>query len=104
MRLAQDGGAAFVLLDPIAEEQARMGDVAGLQRTLALYAEEADRSGYLLRRAQMIAGDLAALDADPESAETIERAAMENASADFSESRRRSQTRCTSASPVAKSR
>jgi hypothetical protein len=75
-RLAREGGAAFELLDPIAEEQARIGDVAGLKRTLALYAEPADRPGYLLRRAHLMTGDLAAVEADPESAETIERARL----------------------------
>jgi hypothetical protein len=75
-RLARKGGAAFELLDPIAEEQARIGDVAGLNRTLSLYAVETDRPGYLLRRAHLVTGDLAALDADPGSAQTIERARL----------------------------
>jgi hypothetical protein len=75
-RLARAGGAAFPLLDPIAEEQARIGDVAGLARTLGLYAVETDQPGYLLRRAYLVTGDLAALEATPDSAETIERARL----------------------------
>lgn len=75
-RLAREGGSAFELLDPIAEEQARIGDVAGLARTLALYAEPADRPGYLLRRAHLVTGDLAGLETTPDSAATIERARL----------------------------
>jgi hypothetical protein len=75
-RLAREGGAGFELLDPIAEEQARIGDVAGLNRTLSLYAVETDRPGYLMRRAHLVTGDLASLEAAPESAETIERARL----------------------------
>ena len=75
-RLARHGGAVFELLDPIAEEQARMGDAAGLARTLASYAEEADRPGYLLRRAHLVTGDLGAVEADPDNAETVERARL----------------------------
>jgi hypothetical protein len=74
--LARKGGTAFELLDPIAEEQARIGDVAGLARTLALYAEPADRPGYLLRRAYLVTGDLAGLETTPDSSETIERARL----------------------------
>ena len=68
--------ARYSSLDPIAEEQARSGDAAALARTLGLYAVETDQPGYPLRRAYLVTGDMAALEATPDSAETIERARL----------------------------